>query len=84
MAKLTGAQITSIETVLYHMGRAQKLLNDDCVIVGRTKVKQTTTEDFARADGLALQPIAKDIGSDLVGFEMAAEYLRNFLKFNTK
>ena len=84
MAKLTAAQVRSIETVLYHLERANKYLASDDVALCKRRTMATTTLDYTRADGAVLCEVAKDIGSDIVGYEMAMGYLKNFLTFNMK
>jgi len=84
MAKLTAAQTRQIETVLYHLNRARDYVNNDQTIVARRKSQCTTTLDFeVPGKGPAFE-IAKDIGSDLVGLEMAIGYLQNFVTMNSK
>lgn len=82
MAKLTAAQIRSIETVLYHLQRAQVALEHTDVVVCRRKGAKTTSLDFCNDAGEVITPIAKDVGSELVGFAEAKGYLENFLMFN--
>lgn len=84
MAKLTAAQTRSIETVLYHLNRAQNFINDEQTIVARRKSMCTTTLDFEIPSVGPATAIAKDIGSDLAGLQMAREYLQNFLTMNSK
>ncbi|MCZ2397894.1 MAG: hypothetical protein LC100_15300 [Chitinophagales bacterium] len=84
MAKLTAAQIRSIETVLYHMDRAQNFINSPHTVVARVKSVCTTTLDFEVPHVGVATAIAKDIGSDLAGLQMAREYLQNFLSMNSK
>lgn len=83
MAKLTAAQIRSIETVLYHLQRAQVFLEHTDVVVCRRKGAKTTTQDFVNDAGQVVTPISKDVGSELVGFAEAKGYLENFLMFNS-
>lgn len=84
MAKLTAAQTRSIETVLYHLDRANKFIQDENTIIARRKSMCTTTLDFEVPHVGPAATIAKDIGSDLVGLHMAIEYLQNFLSMNSK
>jgi len=84
MPKLTAAQTRQIETVLYHLNRARAYVNDDQTIIARRKSQCTTTLDFEVPSIGPATCIAKDIGSDLAGLDMAIGYLNNFLTFNTK
>lgn len=84
MAKLTAAQTRSIGTVLYHLNRAQNFINDEQTIVARRKSMCATTLDFEIPGVGPATAIAKDIGSDLAGLQMAREYLQNFLTMNSK
>lgn len=84
MAKLTAAQARAIETVLYHLKRAEGFITKDSVVVAIKKSHKTTTQDFLLADGTPATAIAKDIGSDLCGLEMGRHYLENFLQTNSK
>ena len=84
MAKLTAAQARAIETVLYHLNRAEAFLADDDVRVCRAKDMATTTLDFMLPDGKAASEINKDYGSDLTGLSMARQYLVNFYDMNIK
>jgi hypothetical protein len=84
MAKLTAAQERSIETVLYHLQRAQEYINKDSTVLASKKSHATTTLDFLLPDGTPATQVAKDIGSDLAGLSMGIEYLKNFLKFHAK
>lgn len=84
MAKLTAAQSRSIETVLYHLHRSRDFINSPHTIIARTKTMCTTTLDFEIPGVGPATCIAKDIGSDLAGLQMAIEYLENFVKMNSK
>lgn len=84
MAKLTAAQERSIEAVLYHLARADKFIQDDATIIARRKSMLTTTLDFEVPGKGPASSIAKDIGSELCGLQMAIEYLQNFVKMNSK
>lgn len=84
MPKLTAAQERQIETVLYHLHRAREYINSPHTVIARTKTMCTTTLDFEVPGVGAASPIAKDIGSDLVGLQMGIEYLENFVKMNSK
>lgn len=84
MAKLTAAQERSIETVLYHLNRAQEYINDNSTVLAVKKDMVTTTLDFTLADGTPATETCKDIGSNITGLSMGIEYLNNFLKFHGK
>lgn len=84
MPKLTAAQERSIETVLYHLERANKFIQDDATIVARKKNQCTTTLDFEVPGKGAASSICKDIGSDMAGLQMGIDYLKNFVKMNSK
>lgn len=84
MPKLTAAQQRSIETVLYHLERAQKYIQDDATIIARKKDQCTTTLDFEVPGHGPASSICKDIGSDLAGLQMGIDYLKNFSKMNDK
>jgi hypothetical protein len=84
MAKLTAAQERSIETVLYHLQRAQAYINKESTVLAVKKSHATTTLDFLLPDGTPATEIAKDIGSDIAGLSMGIEYLKNYLMFNSK
>lgn len=84
MPKLTAAQVRSIETVLYHLDRANKFINEDKTILAIKKSHATTTLDFLLPDGTPATAIDKDIGSDLCGLQDGIHYLKNFLTMNVK
>lgn len=84
MPKLTALQTRSIETVLYHLQRANKYLLDESTILARKKGACTTTLDFLLPNGNAACEVDKQIGSDIAGLEMGMEYLKNFLVFHAK
>ena len=84
MAKLTAAQERSIETVLYHLYRARDFINSPQTIIARTKTICTSTLDFDVPHVGPATCIAKYIGSDLAGLQMAIEYLQNFANMNSK
>lgn len=84
MPKLTAAQERSIETVLYHLNRANRFIQDDATIIARRKSMCTTTLDFEVPNVGPAQSVAKDIGSDLCGIQDAIGYLQNFVKMNSR
>jgi len=84
MAKLTAAQTRSIETVLYHLNRAHKYINQPDVVLAIKKYIATTTLDFTLPDGTVAFQVDKQIGSDIAGLEMGIDYLNNFLTFHSK
>ena len=86
MAKLTAAQQRALETIAYHLNRAQAFLSKPDVIVAMKKSHPvpTTTLDFILPDGTVAFAIDKEIGSDLAGLEMGMQYLKNFVEFNSK
>jgi hypothetical protein len=84
MAKLTAAQVRSIETVLYHLERANKYLLSEHVVLAVRKEQATNTLDYSNVVGKALTPVDKEIGSDIAGLSMGIEYLKNYLAFNAK
>jgi hypothetical protein len=84
MAKLTAAQERSIETVLYHLKRANSYLLQENVFLGVRKDRATTTLDYSNIIGKAVTAVDKEIGSDIAGLSMAIQYLENFSKMNSK
>lgn len=84
MAKLTAAQERNIETVLYHLKRANKYLLQENVFLGIHKDQATTTLDYTNITGKAVTAVDKEIGSDIAGLSMSIGYLENFMKFNSK
>lgn len=84
MAKLTAAQTRAIETVMYHLERANKYLLDDNTVLARKKIQATTTLDFLLPDGTPATGTDKEIGSDIAGLQMGMAYLKNFLEFHSK
>lgn len=84
MAKLTAAQDRAIETVLYHLERANKYLLQENVVLAVRKDMATTTLDYSNVVGKALAPVDKEIGSDIAGLSMGIEYLKNFVVFHGK
>ena len=84
MAKLTAAQIRSIETVLYHLKRANDYLAKDDVLLAVRKTMSTTTLDYTNPAGAVIYSVDKGIGSDIVGLQTGIGYLENFLTFNVK
>lgn len=84
MAKLTAAQERSIETVMYHLNRANEYLMKESTVVAQRQSMATTTLDYTNAQGEVITSVCKDIGSDLAGLQMAMQYLQNFVKMNSK
>ena len=84
MAKLTAAQVTAIETVMYHMERSAAYLANDRVVVAIRKDVKTTSLDYVSDSGDVLYAVDKEIGSDIAGLQMAMGYLKNFLQFHAK
>lgn len=78
MANLTRKQRASLESVLYHIKRAEKYLYSPDTAIAR-RSHGTTTLDYVRADGKALYEVDKEIGSDLCGIRDAIQYLERFL-----
>lgn len=84
MPKLTAAQSRAIETVMYHLERANKYLLDDNTVLARKKSHATTTLDFLLPDGTPATGTDKEIGSDIAGLQMGMAYLKSFLEFHSK
>jgi len=92
MAKLTRAQRSTIASALHDAERALKYIMREDVAVARLSARPSTVLDYSReiapdaaetlrvpAGRSALTPVAKDIGSDLVGLAQAVSTLRSIL-----
>lgn len=81
MSKMTRKQVQALESVLYHLQRAQKYIGRADIAVCLKRDRASTTLDYIRpSDGTALVDLAKDIGSDLCGLEFAEKGLRQILE----
>ena len=78
--KLTRKQTAQLESILYHLKRAEKYLMDDQTVIAKRASMATTTLHYSRAsDNTALYPVAKDIGSDLCGLFDAIKQTQQLL-----
>lgn len=70
--KLRKADRQALESALYHLQRARKYLARPDIAVGMTGRPATTSLHYIRpSDGATFYSLAKDIGSDLCGFDDA-------------
>lgn len=69
----------ALESVLYHLRRAQRYVAREDVAVCLKRRTATTAIDYVRADGAALTEINKEIGSDICGLEFAERELVRLL-----
>lgn len=84
MAKLTRAQEHSLRSILRHLTRAHGYIQQDQIVLATKATQATTTLHLSRpasdaGPALVVYPLAKDIGSDLVGLGMGIKQLRSFL-----
>lgn len=79
MTKLTKTERATLREALRHAERAQAyIMKADTVICSRSTIASTTLH-YSRADGKALQEMAKEYGSDLCGLADSIRILGNFL-----
>lgn len=77
--RLTQKQIKQLDTVLYHLERANKyLMNPELATAMRCRMA-TTTLHYTRGDGKVLYEVEKEYGSDLVGLRDGIRLLRLFI-----
>lgn len=79
MAKLTHKQTAKLETVLYHLKRAQKYLGQAKIAIAQRDTMATTTLHYTRADGSVLYEVNKEYGSDLTGLADGIRMLEMFV-----
>lgn len=79
MATLTKKQTKALQTILYHLNRADKYLMSPTTAIGRLGSPATTSLHFTRPDGVTFYKMDKEIGSDLTGLRDAMKLLQQFI-----